>query len=88
MRPAATRLGFLTAAALALAPAAAEACAVCFGAADSKLTEGMNNGILALLGCVALVQAGFIALFLRFRHRSKKLEERRDSLRLIRGGAP
>ena len=72
----------------ALAPSAAEACAVCFGAADSKLTEGMNAGILALLGFVALVQVGFIALFLRFRHRSKKLAERRDSLHLIRGGAP
>ncbi|MCP5115348.1 MAG: hypothetical protein GY953_31350 [bacterium] len=83
MRPATIRNGLPLAALLALVPAAAEACAVCFGAADSKLTEGMNAGILALLGFVVLVQAGFIALFLRFRHRSKKLAERRDSLHLI-----
>ena len=79
MRPAAIGRGVLLAALLALVPAAARACAVCFGASDSKLTEGMNAGILALLGFVALVQVGFIALFLRFRHRSKKLAERRDA---------
>ena len=79
MRPAAIGRGVLLAALLALVPAAARACAVCFGASDSKLTEGMNAGILALLGFVALVQVGFIALFLRFRHRSKKLGERRDA---------
>jgi len=78
--------GSLVAALAALAPAAAEACAVCFGAADSKMTEGMNAGILALLGFVAVVQVGFVAMFLHIRHRSKKLEERRDSLHLIRGG--
>ena len=69
----------------ALAPAAAQACAVCFGAADSKMTEGMNAGILALLGFVALVQVGFVAMFLHIRHRSRKLREQRDSLHLIRG---
>ncbi len=77
----------VTAAVLAcLAPAAARACAVCFGSADANMTEGMNAGILALLGFVGLVQVGFIALFLRFRHRSKRLKEQRDSLHLIRGG--
>ena len=50
------------------------------------MTAGMNAGILALLGFVGLVQVGFIALFLRFRHRSKRLKEHRDSLHLIRGG--
>ena len=69
----------------ALAPAVAEACAVCFGAADSKMTEGMNAGILALLGFVAVVQVGFVAMFLHIRHRSKKHREQRDSLHLIRG---
>ena len=69
-----------------LAPAVARACAVCFGAANSNMTEGMNAGILALLGFVGLVQIGFVALFLHFRHRSKRLKEHRDSLHLIRGG--
>ena len=70
----------------ALVPAAAQACAVCFGAADSKMTEGMNAGILALLGIVGLVQVGFVAMFLHIRHRSRKHREQRDSLHLIRGG--
>jgi hypothetical protein len=86
MRPAAIRSALLTAVLAGLAPAAARACAVCYGAADSNMTEGMNAGILALLGFVGLVQVGFVALFLRFRHRSKQLQERRDSLHLIRGG--
>ena len=78
--------GMLLTGLLALAPAAAEACAVCFGAADSKMAEGMNAGILALLVVVVVVQIGFVAMFLNIRHRSKKLEERRESLRVIRGG--
>ncbi len=86
MRPMTFRNALVTAVLAALTPAAARACAVCYGAADANLTAGMNAGILALLGFVALVQIGFIALFLRFRHRSKRLQERRDSLHLIRGG--
>ncbi len=73
---------------LAGVPAAARACAVCFGAADSAMTEGMNAGILALLGFVGLVQVGFVAMFLRFRQRSKRLRERRERLHLIHGGLP
>ena len=34
--------------ALLLAPALAEACAVCYGARDSAMTTGLNNGILTL----------------------------------------
>ena len=86
MRLTAPLRGALAATLAALAPAAAEACAVCFGAADSKMTEGMNAGILALLGFVALVQIGFVTMFLHIRHRSKKLREQRDSLQVIRGG--
>ena len=86
MSRAIARRAALAALVATLAPAAARACAVCFGAADSKMTEGMNAGILALLGFVALVQVGFVAMFLRIRHRSRKLQERRDSLHLIRGG--
>ncbi len=86
MRPLAIRAGVLAAFLAAVAPAVASACAVCFGGADSNLTEGMNAGILFLLGVIGLVQIGFIALFLHFRHRSKRLAEHCDSLHLIRGG--
>ncbi|MDX1643570.1 MAG: hypothetical protein R3244_04330 [Thermoanaerobaculia bacterium] len=73
---------------LALAAAApASACATCFGASDSALTEGMNGAILTLLGIVAFVQVGFVALFARFFIRARRLRERKDRFRLIRGGA-
>ncbi len=82
----AARRLWLWVAALLAAPAAARACAVCFGAADSAMTRGMNNGILALLAVIGLVQIGFVALFLHFRNRSRRLRERRRSLHLIQGG--
>ena len=64
----------------------ASACAVCLGDADSAMTEGMNNGILALLGVIAVVQGGFVALFISIRRRMRKLRERREGFRLIEGG--
>ncbi len=66
----------------------ASACATCFGADDSALTKGMNSAILTLLAIVAVVQVGFAAAFIVFILRSRRLRERRDSFRLIRGGAP
>ncbi len=41
------------------------ACATCFGRSDSALAEGMNMGILFLLGVVGLVLGG-IAGFMVF----------------------
>ena len=63
--------GALLTAGLAIAiaigsPASSEACATCFGASDSGMTQGMNNAILLLLGVVGVVQGGFIALFVKF----------------------
>jgi hypothetical protein len=63
------------------------ACAVCYGAEDSPMTTGMNNGILTLLAVVAVVQGGFIALFLSFWHRARRLRQRKSQLHLIQGGA-
>jgi len=77
----------LFAAVLVLAPTVTRACAVCYGAADSALTEGVNNGILVLLGVIATVQVGFVALFLSIRQRAARERQRRESLELIRGGA-
>jgi hypothetical protein len=39
-------------------PGQATACAVCFGAPDSPMTQGLNAGILFLLGVVILVLSG------------------------------
>jgi hypothetical protein len=75
----------LTAWALA-APEAASACAVCFGNSDSAMTAGMNNGILSLLAVVVVVQGGFVALFMSFWRRARRLREKRDSFQLIDGG--
>ena len=77
----------LVALGLALAAQPAAACATCFGTDDSALTKGMNGAILTLLALVGVVQLGFVAMFVGFLLRSRRLRERRESFRLIRGGA-
>lgn len=72
---------------LALSAEPAAACATCFGAEDSALTKGMNSAILTLLAIVAVVQVGFGAAFVAFIVRARRLRERKDRFRLIRGGA-
>lgn len=44
-------------------PLDAAACATCFGRSDSPLAEGMNMGILVLLGVVFAVLAGLTTFF-------------------------
>ena len=60
--------------ALMFAPRAAQACAVCFGNSDSKLTQGMLAGVLVLLLFVLAVLGGFVALFVYFARRAAALE--------------
>jgi hypothetical protein len=77
----------LVAAWLAL-PRAAMACATCYGAADSPMTKGMNNGILTLIALVGVVYVGIGKVFLDFRRRSRRLNEKatvRQRLHLIHG---
>lgn len=71
----------------ALTPMTAQACTVCLGDPDSAMAVGVNNGILVLLACVAVVQVGFVAMFWSFRNRKRRLEEQRDRFSLIEGGA-
>ncbi len=73
--------------ALAVASPPAQACAVCYGAADSPMTEGKNNAILFLLSIVGVVQVGFVALFVSIRRRTRRLQQQRDRFQLIEGGA-
>jgi hypothetical protein len=63
------------------------ACPVCFGDTDSQMARGANNGILVLLGIVAVVQAGFVALFVSLSRRARRLREQREQFQLIEGGA-
>ena len=65
----------------------AMACPVCFGATDSPMAEGVNNGILVLLGVIGAVQVGFVALFVGIRRRSSEFQENEGSFEAINGGA-
>lgn len=46
------------------------ACAICFGRTDSRLAEGMNMGILALLAVIGSVLAGIVSFFVYVAKRS------------------
>jgi hypothetical protein len=67
---------------IAIAPIAFS-CPVCFGAPDDPMVKGVNNGIWILLALVALVQAGFAALFWSFWRRAREQKRFRESLRVI-----
>ena len=41
------------------------ACVVCFGTADSPMTQGMNMAILLMLGILACVATAFAMFFVR-----------------------
>jgi hypothetical protein len=56
-------------------PQLAMACATCFGKSDSKLAEGLNMGIFALLGLVLLV-LGWLAGFFIYLSRRAAAESR------------
>jgi hypothetical protein len=56
--------------ALLFAPRAAQACTVCFGNSDSKLSQGMLAGVLVLLLFVLAVLGGFVALFVYLARRA------------------
>jgi hypothetical protein len=55
--PALTAIAFLS------CPDSARACAACFGKSDSAMAQGMNAGILALLGVIGLVLVGAASFF-------------------------
>lgn len=64
----------------------ANACPVCWGASDSPMAQGMNNGIFFLLGIIGTVQIGFVTLFVSFRRRGKEVRERKDSFEVVNEG--
>ncbi|HXA16955.1 MAG TPA: hypothetical protein VN380_08190 [Thermoanaerobaculia bacterium] len=73
--------------ALLLVPAILSACPVCYGAPNSPMTKSSNNAIIFMLGIIGLVQVGFVAMFWSFWRRAKELRRRRESFRLLDGGA-
>jgi heme/copper-type cytochrome/quinol oxidase subunit 2 len=72
---------------LLFAPQLLSACPTCYGDPASPMTKGSNNAILFMLGIIGLVQVGFVGLFITFWRRARALRRRRESLRLIEGGA-
>ena len=64
----------LAAAGTASWPADLLACAVCIGNTESSLRDGMNAGILALLGFALFMIASFAAFFIYLWRRSKTAE--------------
>jgi hypothetical protein len=67
------RRAVITAVLLA-APRAALACPVCFGQNDSPLAVAMNQGILLMLGVVALVLGAFASFFVVLIRRARAAE--------------
>jgi hypothetical protein len=72
--------------ALLLIPSILSACPVCYGAPNSPMTKGSNNGIMFLLGVIGFVQVGFVAMFWSFWRRARELRRRRESFRVLDGG--
>lgn len=80
---------FLVLALIAFTMAAPDAfaCAVCYGAPGDPMVKGVNNGIWVLLGLVAFVQLGFVAMFWSFWRRAREQRRFRESLHVVDGGA-
>jgi len=49
------------------------ACATCYGASDSPLAQGMNWGIMVLLGFIFLVLASVVGFFVYIIRRTNAL---------------
>lgn len=57
---------------LGMSPAL-EACSVCFGKSDAPMAQGMNAGIMTLLGVVLLLWAGVGSFFVYLARRSARM---------------
>jgi hypothetical protein len=62
-----------------LSPAKLLACVACYGQSDSPLAEGMNMGILFLLGVIGLVLGGFVTFFIYLARRSAAVAAARQA---------
>ena len=54
-------------------PTNAQACAVCYGAADDPMVRGMNSAIFFLLGVIGSILLGVIVLTIYFARRTKRV---------------
>ncbi|MCL4180238.1 MAG: hypothetical protein KJ072_21155 [Verrucomicrobia bacterium] len=89
MKPATKRIGVRMAAVLAGslgALSSAQACATCFGASDSAMAQGMNMGIMSLLGVIGTVLLGVVGFFGYLAWRANRWEESENDDRLSAAG--
>jgi len=71
----ATKKTILLAAWIALSAApSAVACATCYGASDSPLAQGMNWGIMVLLGFIGAVLVAVTSFFVYIVRRASAME--------------
>ncbi len=66
-------------AALTLAPRAALACAACSGKSDSAMAKGMNAGIFAMLGVVAVMLTAASTFFVFLARRTAAVNKAADN---------
>jgi len=66
------RLSAALAAYLVVVPSAVNACTVCFGGADSNLTDGFFWGVVILLVLPFALTAGFITMIMRAGKRKRE----------------
>jgi len=86
MRARVTIMVLITTVSVLLLPAVAHACPVCFGGAEGPMAEGMNNGIVFLLGVIGAVQFGFAALFVGIWRRGRRRRRLRQEVAVVDGG--
>ena len=48
-------------------------CAVCYGATDDPMANGMNNAVLFLLGVISFILLSIVGSIIHFYKRSKSL---------------
>jgi len=51
------------------------ACAMCFGAEETSMIDGVNLGVLVMLAITFAVQGGFVGFFLYLRKRAKHIAD-------------
>ena len=68
------KIFFLAALLVLTASHSAFACATCYGASDSPLAQGMNWGIMVLLGFVGIVLSTVTAFFVYIARRASAME--------------
>ena len=65
------RFNFIIASIFLLMPSILDACAVCYGALDDPMTNGMNMAILFLISVIGFVLMGIVTVIIYFARRAK-----------------